>query len=101
MRSGNLNLENTEVQDIKREYSYRLLEMQYKSIKTYGIEIERKDLIKGKQVDFISEKVERISPIKEKVIMILEKLKENKVSPIHLIDIIGEEVDNCIFDFNM
>ena len=30
---------------------------------------------------------------------ILEKLSINEVSPIHLIDIIGEEVDNCVFDF--
>lgn len=43
--------------------------------------------------------VDKISPNKDKVEVLVEKLHKYEVSPIHLIDVIGEDVDNCVADF--
>ena len=51
-------------------------------------------------VNSIEERVDIISKKKDLVQNLLDLLYKNQVSPIHLIDIIGETVDNCVFEFN-
>ena len=88
-------------------YIYRLLkdEMllyvqdQGKRVQTYGIEIERQDLEDGRMIKIERECVKNISPQRQKIHDLMQFLYNKEVSPIHLIDIIGEYVDNCVNDF--
>ena len=85
--------------DVEMQYVYKLTQVEYNEKEAYGIAVERKDIINGKVVNVVSEEIRIISNIKNKVRSMLEKLSRNEVSVLHLIDIIGEEVDNCVFDF--
>ncbi|WP_010294759.1 DUF6514 family protein [Clostridium senegalense] len=97
-----------EIDNVKYEYVYKLLESDYNfknnekcnSLKAYGIEVERKDTVKGQVVSNYKDFVRYISPKKEKVTEIIELLNNNIVSPIHLIDVIGEYVDEYVNDFD-
>jgi hypothetical protein len=70
-------------------------------IPCYGIEITRERLGNDGVIDIYSENINCISPQKSKVIQLLYMLKENEVSPIHLVDIAGEFVDDCVGDFDL
>ena len=54
----------------------------------------------GKVVQIERDKIERISTKEEKVRQLLELLHIYQVSPIHLVDVLGEYVDNYVCDFN-
>ncbi|NLM35749.1 MAG: hypothetical protein GX206_09960 [Clostridiales bacterium] len=90
-------------------YSYKLTEGyilmdvkgEKKSIKSYGIEVERLDIRNGKPVNIITESIDNISPNREKVYKLLKTLHQHGVSPIHLIDVIGEYVDQYVGDFDI
>lgn len=84
---------------IERKYNYKLIENEINQNNVYGIEIERVDYIKEEMIDSFKDSVELISPNKEKVSKLLKMLYENQVSPLHLIDIAGEYIDECVNDF--
>ncbi|MCI5726232.1 MAG: DUF6514 family protein [Clostridium sp.] len=88
------------VNNITMRYLYKLLRTNFNKEYVYGIEIEREDIQGEKIINIEKESVDIISPKKEKVDDILNKLYRNEVSPIHLIDIIGLDVDKAVFDFN-
>ena len=85
--------------EVEMQYAYKLTQGEYNEKEAYGIVVERKDIVNGKVINVVSNEIKIISTLKDKVRCMLEKLSKNEVSPIHLIDIIGEEVDNCVFDF--
>lgn len=85
--------------DISYTYSYRLIKANYNSNDAYGIEIERADYKNDIIVNIDRDRVKLISPNLQKVRDLLGMLYENQVSPIHLIDIIGEKVDEWVVDF--
>ena len=103
------NLEKNVVsEEMNSIYSYKLVKGE-KDIKvgfnsdsyiTYGIEIERRDYSDDELVRVERELCENISPIKEKVNEFMIKLYSGVVSPYHLIDILGEEIDESVYDFN-
>lgn len=57
----------------------------------YGIEIVKKEY-QGKKVNIEKEKIEKISDKKSKIDFILDKLKEFKVTPITLRDVVDDMV---------
>ncbi len=63
------------------------------------VEVERKDFKDSDLINIERDSVDKISPNKDKVEVLVEKLHKYEVSPIHLIDVIGEDVDNCVADF--
>lgn len=81
-------------------YNYRLIKEDYLRGQAYGIEIERQDFVEGVLVKIERDEIRKISNIKEKVQGLLEIVHKNKVSPIHIVDILGEYVDNYLIDFN-
>ncbi|MFU7517963.1 DUF6514 family protein, partial [Clostridium sp. HCS.1] len=62
----------------------------------FGIEIERQDLIEGEVVRIERDSINKISNKEEKVKKLLDLVYRNKVSPIHLVDILGEYVDRYV-----
>lgn len=88
------------VQDNSRyEYAYRLVKTNYRNIIAYGIEVERMDFNDENLVNIERECINKISPIYNKVENMVELLYKCKVSPIHLVDVLGEAIDNCVMDF--
>lgn len=81
-------------------YNYRLIKESYLSGQAYGIEVERQDFIEGVLVNIERDQIRKISNVKEKVNNLLEIVHKNKVSPIHIVDVLGEYVDNYVIDFN-
>ena len=82
------------------KYLYRLTEQQLWGKQVYGIEVEREDIVDRKEVNIERNSVDIISPDERKVKNLLDMLCNYKVSPVHLIDIIGEYVDEYVSDFN-
>lgn len=91
-----VNINNNKV-DMK--YIYILESSIYKDDEVYGIKVEREDIEDGKVIGKIENKVSIISKKKEVVENLISLLYNNQVSPIHLIDIIGETVDKCVSEF--
>jgi len=85
--------------ECKIKYSYRLTEQDFLGVQVYGIEVEREGVISSRKVNNMIDSVEIISPDESKVRKLLSMLHNYKVSPIHLIDIIGEYVDVYVSDF--
>lgn len=95
------------IENVKYDYSYRVVKNKvtfpeiYKAqIESYGIEIERRDIVNGCLINIERDCVKNISPDKIKVKSLVEMLYENIVSPIHLIDILGEYIDEYITDYD-
>lgn len=84
---------------IERKYHYKLIKTLIGKDEVYGIEIERTDYKGDLEIDSYKDSVELISPVESKVKGLLKMLYENQVSPVHLIDIIGEYVDEYVNDF--
>lgn len=95
-------------EDMKRNYFYRLvkdkisllLDGDNMEVQSYGIEIERQDIQNGSIVNIERDCVKSISPHRHKVHNLLKLLYDNCVSPIHLIDVLGEYIDEYIVDFD-
>lgn len=93
---------------IKYNYFYRLLKNKISitygkdttEVQSYGIEVERQDLVDDKLVNIERECVKSISTQRYKVHNLLKLLYDNSVSPLHLIDILGESIDEYIVDFD-
>lgn len=91
-----------------REYTYRLIERDLnieidgdsQCIKAYGVKVESSGCDKEKDVQGIVEEFKYITPYKNKGSQFLHMLQRNMVSPIHLIDIAEEVVDEYYKDFD-
>lgn len=103
------NLIRTESRENMRNvYLYRLLKNNINitygkdtiEVQSYGIEIERQDVIDGKLVNIERDSINSISPERYKVHNLLKLLYDNAVSPIHLIDVLGDYIDEYIIDFD-
>ncbi|WP_027632022.1 DUF6514 family protein [Clostridium hydrogeniformans] len=89
-------------------YSYRMIKKIVtlpfydlgSEVQCFGIEVERQDLINGVVVSIERDWVEAISPYRHKVRDLLKLLYDNKVSPLHLVDILSEYIDEYVLDFN-
>ncbi|AOR24680.1 DUF6514 family protein [Clostridium taeniosporum] len=79
------------------EYKYRLTKSLYKGKVGYGIEVQSKS---PNDVFYEKDSVNLVSTNRHNVKTLLTKLYENRVSPIHLIDIIGEYVDKHVYEFD-
>ncbi len=90
------------------EYIYRLVQrdLQLESngeiccIKAYGVEVEGKVKDNDKIVQASREEIKYISPYKYKGSKFLHMLEKNMVSPIHLMDIAEELIDEYYKDFD-
>lgn len=82
-------------------YSFRLVEEKFNAGQAFGIEVERQDLIEGSVIQIERDSIRRISNKEEKVKELLDLVYKYQVSPIHLVDILGEYVDNYVSDFNL
>jgi translation initiation factor 2 beta subunit (eIF-2beta)/eIF-5 len=90
------------------EYTYTLIQSELeinmngerKVIDVYGVEIESEVKNKGKHVDKYKEHVRCITPNIYKGSELLALLKNNDVSPTHLIDIIEEYIEEYYVDFD-
>lgn len=89
-----------EKENYKMNYFYRMTFGRFKGRQVYGIEVERQDIIDGELVKIERDSVNYISTHKEKVKKLFDLVSKNNVSPIHLIDVIGEYVDEYVSDFN-
>ncbi|OOM79787.1 hypothetical protein CLPUN_14680 [Clostridium puniceum] len=87
-------------EDVEYRYVYRLIKKCFRGITAYGIEIERKDYVGLANVNLERESVEVISAHRHKVKQLLIKLYTNKVSPYHLIDLVGSYVDEYAYEFD-
>ena len=95
-------------EEVKCKYFYRLIKSSFPTtlqdekiiVDCFGIEVERHDIINNCIVKIEREIIERISPYRHKVHNLLKFINDNTVSPIHLIDVLGEYVDEYILDFN-
>lgn len=81
-------------------YFYRLTESETTRGVAFGIEVEKQDIKNGAVTNIERDAVDIISNKEEKVKQILELLYRNNVSPIHLVDVIGEYVDEYVQDFD-
>ena len=96
------------VEGVNYNYIYRLIKSQvsvlmygeFTNVNAYGIEIESQNIVDGKIVHIQRDCVENISPQRYKVKNLLKLLYDNTVSPIHMIDILGEYIDDYTSDFN-
>lgn len=94
--------------EITHNYFYRIIKGQVTLpiggekivVQSYGIEIERQDIKDGNVVNIERDSINSISPQRHKVHNLLKMLYDNSVSPIHLIDVLGEYVDEYIIDFD-
>lgn len=87
--------------NIEFRYCYRLTNKEFHGIMAYGIEVERKDYVGAKKVNSECDKIDIISPEKEDVEKMLIKIWNNQLSPIHLIDVLGNFVDDNVCKFNI
>ncbi len=94
--------------EITYNYIYRLIkndiclskEQDGIVVQAYGIEIERQDMLEGKIQSIERDCVEVVSPHRHKVHSLLRLLYENTVSPLHLVEVVGEYVDEYVNDFD-
>lgn len=85
-----------EQEKIRYEYSYKIIETKISEHSLFGIEVERVDYINGKMINIERERIDKISNELVKVEALHKLASSNLVSPIHLIDILGEYADRYI-----
>lgn len=88
------------IDDKEIKYIYRIIENKAKSVQAFGIEIERQDFNNGEIINLERDAVSIVASEEKKANEILMLLFNNLVSPIHLVDIVGEYSDLCISEFN-
>lgn len=92
----------------KYGYYYRMIRSEIKitneeetmEVQAYGIEIERQDTVNNIVVNVERDCIKNISPHRHKVHNLLKMLYDNTVSPCHLVDILGDYVDEYSLDFD-
>ena len=95
-------------EDVNHNYFYRLVKSHISvlingdptMVQAYGIEVERQDIVDDTVIFIERDRVENISPQRYKVKNLIKMLYDNTVSPIHMIDILGEYIDEYISDFD-
>ncbi len=85
--------------NIRYDYDYRVIQTKYNGEDIYGIEIERRDFNNDILINVERDSIHKISCHIEKVKELLSILYKNEVSPIHLIDVIGDKVDEYVSEF--
>ncbi|OFI07513.1 hypothetical protein CLOACE_03420 [Clostridium acetireducens DSM 10703] len=101
-------VKSEELENIKYFYFYRIIKSKVSlflkdeeiKVQSYGIEVERQDIINGDIVRIERNYIKNISPERYKVHKLLKLLRDNSVSPIHLVDVLGEYIDEYIIDFD-
>ena len=81
------------------KYIYRMTEKNIRNRQAFGIEIERQDFNDGQVVNLERDHVSLVASEEKRANDILLLLFNNLVSPIHLVDIVGEYADLCVNDF--
>ncbi|SEF60588.1 hypothetical protein SAMN05660865_00604 [Caloramator fervidus] len=71
----------------------------YVNVVGYGICITSEQVKDEGNILLEEEMIEFISPYKNKVEDLIDKLAKNQVSPVHLIDVVGELCDRWVDDF--
>ena len=84
--------------DKESRYIYRIVENSIRNRQAFGIEIERQDFEEGEVVNLERDIVDIVASNQRKAEDILMLLFNNLVSPIHLVDIVGEYADLCVND---
>ena len=87
------------VDDKESRYIYRIVENSIRNRQAFGIEIERQDLNCGEVINLERDTINIVASNEKKAEDILVLLFNNLVSPIHLIDVVGEYSDLCVNDF--
>ncbi|WP_066896263.1 DUF6514 family protein [Clostridium nigeriense] len=82
-------------------YFFRMFKENFLDGQAFGIEIERQDLVEGNIIQIERDFISKISNKEDKVKDLLKLIYDYQVSPIHLVDILGEYVDNYVSDFNI
>lgn len=90
-----------ENQGIESKYFYRIIKSQYCGFPAYGVEIERNDYRGLTKIKEEKDSIELVSTQRHKVKQIVMNLCNYEVSPIHLVDILGEFVDEHAHEFDM
>ena len=90
-----INIDDKEV-----KYIYRVIESKLKGVQAFGIEVERQDLNNGQVINLERDSVNIVATKEKNANEILMLLFNNIVSPIHLVDIVGEYSDLCVNDFS-
>lgn len=81
------------------KYIYRMTEKNVRNRQAFGIEIERQDFNDGQVVNLERDYVSLVASEEKRANDILLLLFNNLVSPIHLVDIVGEYSDLCAAEF--
>ena len=81
------------------KYIYRMTEKNIRNRQAFGIEIERQDFNDGQVVNLQTDYVSLVASEEKRANDILLLLFNNLVSPIHLVDIVGEYSDLCAAEF--
>lgn len=71
----------------------------YVNVVGYGVNITSEEVGEENGEILYEETIEFVTPYKEKMVKLIDELARNQVSPIHLIDVIGELCDNWSSDF--
>lgn len=95
------------VGDMRHIYFYRLVrgsiimtsDNDKSEIQSYGIEVERQDIVNDELVSIIRDEIRNVSPHRHKVHNLLKLLYDNIVSPIHLVEVLGQYVDCYSSDY--
>ncbi|MBE6070475.1 MAG: hypothetical protein E7208_00770 [Clostridium butyricum] len=90
-----------ENEGVEMRYFYRLTQSQYQNFHAYGVEITREDYKGIIKVGEDKDCIELISTQKHRVKQMVMNLYQNEVSPIHLVDILGEFVDGQVHEFDI
>ena len=69
-------------------------------VQAYGIEAERQDFCNDALINVEREFIKFISPQRYKVKNLMNLLYDNIVSPIHLVEVLGEYIDEYVSDFD-
>jgi hypothetical protein len=93
-----------------KKYTYRYfllegavnveIEGEFIKIPSYGIEIISEEIIDNKIASIDGELIDCVDSIKNRVLDLIELLKINSVSPVHLIDVVGIYADYSVADFD-
>lgn len=79
----------------ERSYTYSVTEQNEGNINEYGIVITKEESFNGQVVDTIKSEVKSISSNQERITKILNLLSKNEVSPIHLIDVVTDYIEDA------
>lgn len=71
------------------------------SVSCYGIDVVSEVYKNGSICFSFEDSIEYLTPFLDKVLKLIEYLKDNGVSPVHLIDIAGEYADEWVSDFDI